>query len=124
MTAAKERHGCLTAWLVLMIVGNSMTALTYTFASGTIQKSLPNAPSWAFAVLIVASLVNLACSIALLQWKKWGFFGFIGTTAVALIINLIIGVSPVQAMLGLLGVGILYGVLQIGGEKKGWTQLE
>jgi hypothetical protein len=39
-------------------------------------------------------------------------------------VNLTIGVNIAQGILGLAGVAILYGVLHIGNEKKGWTQLE
>ena len=39
-------------------------------------------------------------------------------------INLSLGLTVVQVALGLVGILILYGVLQIGDDKKGWTQLE
>jgi hypothetical protein len=42
----------------------------------------------------------------------------------AFALNLAIGVSIPQAIMGLAGIAILYGVLQIGGENKGWAQLE
>jgi hypothetical protein len=75
MAEAKKRHGCLTAWLVLMIVANSASALWYVLRSETIRRSLPNAPGWALPVLIVVSLFNVVCAGTLLQWKKWGFRG-------------------------------------------------
>jgi hypothetical protein len=46
------------------------------------------------------------------------------SAAVVFFVNLSIGVNPVAAVGGLLGVAILYGVLHIGKERKGWTQLE
>ena len=58
------------------------------------------------------------------MWKKWGFYGFCGSAAAALVVNLSIGVGPAQSFMGLIGVGLLYAVLQIGGENKGWTQLD
>src|SRR6266487_618063 len=73
----KERHGCLTAYLVLAIIANSATALLYLFGAAAIKRSTPNIPDWAFPVLIVLVLFNLACAIALLRWKKWGFWGLI-----------------------------------------------
>ncbi len=124
MGDAKQRHGCLTAWLVLMIIANSLVALMYLFASRAIMQKWPNAPVWAWPLLTVLSLGNVVCSVALFQWKKWGFFGFVGTSILTLVVNLTIGVKIAQALLGVLGAAILYGVLQIGKEKKGWTQLE
>ncbi len=120
----KQRHGCLTAWLVLMIVANSLTALMYLLKGDAIRQQIPNAPGWLFFVLGLLCVVNLICAVALFQWKKWGFFGFVGTSAIAFVLNLAAGLSVIQALLGLVGLAILYGVLQIGKEKKAWPKLE
>jgi hypothetical protein len=124
MNEGKQRHGCLTTWLVLMIIANSLTAVMYLFASDAIRKNLPNAPVWVFPILAVGGIFNVVCAIALFRWKKWGFFGFVATTILAFIFNLMIGLNIVQVILGLVGLAIMYWVLQIGKEKKGWTQLE
>jgi hypothetical protein len=120
----KQRHGCLTAILVVMIIANSASALMYLLGSGFIRQNSPNMPDWAFPVLIVGSLFNLACAIALFKWKKWGFWGLAASSAVVFFINLSIGLALGSAVLGLMGIFVLYGVLQIGQERKGWTQLE
>ena len=125
MTDGKNRHGCLTAWLVLMIIANSATALMYLLGSGFISQAAPNIPGWVFPVLIVASLFNLVCAIALFQWKKWGFWGFCASSIVGLVVNLsAVGLGLFQSFSGLLGVLLLYGVLHIGKENKGWHQLD
>jgi len=124
MADGKNRHGCLTAWLVLMIIANSATALMYLFGSGAIRQTLPNMPGWAFPVLIVTSLFNLVCATALFQWKKWGFWEFCATGVVALVVNLSVSLGIGPALGGLLGVLLLYGVLHIGKENKGWPQLD
>jgi hypothetical protein len=121
---AKQRHGCLTAWLILLIIVNSLVAVVYLFASSMIKANLPNAPAWTIPVLAVGCIANVVFAIALFQWKKWGFFGFIGTTILALAINLSLGLNVFQIVLGLLGIVILYAVLQIGNGNKGWPQLE
>jgi len=122
MAATKDRHGCLTTWLVLMIIVNALTALSYLGLTLFVRKTV--APAWALLVLAVACTANVAFAVALFRWKKWGFLGFLGTTALALVINLRIGIKPTFAIVGLFGIVILYAVLQIGGEKKGWNQLE
>ena len=121
MADGKNRHGCLTAWLILMIVVNSVVAFIYLLGSAAIGESLPNMPEWAFPVLIVMSLFNLVCAIALLRWKKWGFCA---SSAVALVVNLSIGTGIGTSLSGLVGVLLLYGVLNIGSENKGWPQLD
>ena len=71
----KQRHGCLTAYLVLAIIANSATALLYLFGAGAIKRGTPDMPDWSFPVLIVLVLFNLACAIALLQVEEVGFLG-------------------------------------------------
>jgi hypothetical protein len=120
----KERHGCLTAYLVLAIIANSATALLYLFGAEAIKRSTPNIPDWAFPVLIVLLLFNLACAVALFRWKRWGFWGLVASAAVTLGVNLTIGLGFSSAIVGVLGVILLYGVLHIGKDNKGWPQLD
>ncbi len=120
----KQRHGCLTAYLIFIIVTNSAIALAYTLGKTAIQEKLPDLPEWAFWVLPAAGIFNLACAAALFRWKKWGFYGFVLSGLVAFGVNITLGQSPTQSFIGLLGVSILYGVLHIGSKNKGWPQLE
>ncbi|MGD1921118.1 MAG: hypothetical protein ACFCAD_20890 [Pleurocapsa sp.] len=123
MTIQKQRHGCLTAWLILMIVANSISALIYLFNSAAIKQAVPNYPDWTFFVLIIISIFNLICAIALWKWQKWGFWGFLGSSVAAFIINLSIGLGFGTSVSGLIGIAILYALLNIG-ENKGWSQLK
>ena len=81
-------------------------------------------PNWALAVLVIVSIINLICAIALFRWKRWGFWGFVGSAVIVFFLNLAMGLGLGTALAGLLGIGILYGVLHIGKERKGWTQLD
>lgn len=119
----KQRHGCLTAWLILMLIGNSIGALANLAMSDQIKAQLPSMPDWALPVLALLGAVNIACAIGLFMWKKWGFFGFVVTSVVAGAINIMAGVPPAQTVGGFLGIAILFGVLQIG-QPSGWSQLE
>jgi hypothetical protein len=119
VSAQKHRHGCLAAYLVLMIVVNSVMALTYLLLSEGIHK-----PRWAFPVLIVTGIFNVVCAIALFRWKKWGFWGFAASAITIFFVNLSLGLGTGRALLGFLGLPILYGVLHIGKERKGWSQLD
>jgi len=122
--ALKQRHGCLTAYLVFMIIANSASALIYLVGSEGIRRNLPNMPEWAFPVLIVGGIFNLSCAIALFRWKKWGFWGFVASAVTVSFVNLYIGLAPSSALGGLVGVAFLYGVLRIGKEREGWSQLD
>ena len=124
MADLKKRHGCLTAWLIFMIVANSLATLVYLLAGEIIRQNLPEFPVGMILVLAGLCAFNVVCAVALFNWKIWGFYGFVATSILALVANLNAGTHPVKALLGLLGVVLLYAVLQIGNENKGWTQLE
>jgi FtsH-binding integral membrane protein len=122
MNQLKQRHGCLTSYIILMIVVNSALALAYLLVGSTINSGIP---PWAFVVLGVFAVFNLICAIALFKWKRWGFWGFIICSVVALIVNLIVGMGITQSLFGgVVSVALLYGVLHIGKENKGWPQLD
>lgn len=122
----KQRHGCLTAWLILMMIGNAATALIYLL---TEPKQLPNSPielnRTTMTLLCLVSLINIIFAVGLWYWKKWAFFGF-GLTAVLMFItNLNMGIDIASAALGLIGIMLLFLVLQIKqNEKSGWENLE
>ena len=107
-----------------MIIANSATALMYLVGAEDIRREIPDIPQWSFPVLIVGAILNLVFAIALLRWKEWGFWGFVATSVVIFLVNLSLGFSFGRALVGLLGVAILYGVLHIGKERKGWSQLD
>jgi uncharacterized membrane protein YfhO len=120
----KNRHGCLTAYLVFMMIMNSGAALLYLFGADLVLQGMPNMPEWSFPVLIIMSIFNLVCAVSLFRWKKWGFWGFLASGIIVIIVNLSIGLSTASALGGIVGIAILYGVLQIGKENKGWPQLD
>jgi hypothetical protein len=124
MSEAKQRHGCLTAWLILTIAANALSAFTYLLGSGAIAQAFPNAPGWIFMLLGLFAVFNVVCAVALFQWKKWGFWGFCLSSVVAFVVNLSVGLGIATVLFGFVGVALLYAVLQIGNENKGWPQLE
>ena len=124
MTESKQRHGCLTTFLVVGIILHSLTALMNLLGGAMIGQSFPDAPDWGFPLLGILGVFNIVCIIALFQWKKWGFYGAVASGLLAFFLNLAIGLNIFAALFGLSGLALLYGVLQIGGDKKGWTQLE
>ncbi len=122
----KQRHGCVTAWLILLIVTNSLTAALYFFGRDLVVKSLhkPDASGWLVAMGVCA-IANVAFAVLLFKWKKAGFYGYLGTSIIALLINIQLGLGIGQSLIGLLGIVILFAILQIKeGDVKAWDNLE
>ena len=117
--AAKVRNGCLTIWLVFIIIGNIISSILLA----TVSSADAGVAGLVKGVDIGISLWIAVCAAALFMWKKWGFYGFILAAVISIALNIalhdyVFAISPV------ISVAILYGVLQIGGPYKGWNQLE
>ena len=115
------RHGCVTAWLIFMLIANSIVTLIYVFKA----NMFTNISSMQLLLLIIAGLFNIIFAVMLLQWKKFAFYGFAITAAIVFTTNISIGFSITKSLLGLIGFGVLYSVLQI--KEKGisaWDQLK
>lgn len=123
----KQRHGCVTAWLVLLIIANAFASLFYLFFSDEVTKETPDISTSMLLLLAFLGLSNVFFAAMLLRWKKMGFWGFVITSVAAFLLNLLIGLGVTQALLGLTGVFILYGILQIkkeGSDTSAWSNLE
>lgn len=122
----EQRHGCVTIWLLLMIFSNSLAAVLYLFAGEIISHNFFDEISNKMLILlIVLSICNVVLSISLFRWKKWAFWGLVITGIGVFIINLSIGVGIGQSIFGLVGIAILYALLQIKKDNvTSWSNLE
>ena len=121
----KQRHGCLAAWLGLMLIMNTIVVIVYLVGGADlIEQNYPNAPEWVLPALTVGGVLNIVFVIALFCWKRWGFWGLVLTYTVGPAVNLAAGLTLPQDLGSLVGLLILFVVLQIGKGNKGWPQLE
>jgi hypothetical protein len=109
-----------------MLIANGLTTAFYLFRAGTVQRAFPDAPAWTPYLLAAGCAFNILLAIALFLWRKWAFYAICGMAVFMFCLNLWLGVfrSPVQVIGGFLGPAILYAVLQMGGEDKGWAHLK
>jgi len=119
-----ERHGCVTAWLIIMLVSNAIVSLVYfLMANGLMHGS--KLSSVTLMALTLIGMLNVTFSIMLLSWKKIAFYGFGIIGVFTFLLNISVGISPLGSLFGLAGVAILYGILQI--KKNGiaaWNYLK
>jgi hypothetical protein len=118
----KQRHGCLTAWLILALIANSAVTIYYV-VSLLAGGNGANMPTWALFLFFVASLGAVFCIVLLFRWRKVGFWGYAALGIFTILINLAIGMGALS-LTSLVSIAVLYGVLQIGKTNKGWPQLE
>ena len=117
----KSRHGCATAYLVFMIIANALASITDLLLG--VSQRLPALPGYRFFILALFRCLIVVFAVALLRWNRWGFYGFMASALLIAVIN-VLSINLGGALFGLLGVAVLYGVLQIGGERNTWSQLE
>jgi len=130
--AKKKRHGCLTAYLILIftlnLIGAFSQLITFFFAepimypdSEALTASI--VPRWLWLVLGIGSIIKLVSTVAILNWKKWGFWLFTISVVIRLIFNFYTGLYIANGIFWLVGIAILYGALNVG-KKNGWRQLD
>ncbi len=117
-TTERKRGGCLTAFLILMLIANPLTGIYYLLAGSTIRQTFPNFPDWAGPLFGVMALANFVFAIAIWKWKKWGVYGFVASAAVAFLVN-VISIGFLGALVGLIGLVILAFLL-----RPVWNQME
>ncbi|MGV9003836.1 hypothetical protein [Flavobacterium sp.] len=122
----KKRHGCLTAWLIFMMIGNALSSLIYFIISPKLLEPQGIVMTKEQMILLgFLGIINLAFCVGLWYWKKWAFYGFAISGSMMFLTNLNLGTDLVSASLGLVGVLLLFSLLQMKkGEKSGWEQLE
>jgi len=129
-TRAKSRHGCVSASLIFMIIIYALGAMLYFFFYENMmemmpEESLEQMPDTNPMILGVMSILNLVFAVLLLQWKKIGFWGFVATSIISLGLNISSGLGITSIIGGLVGILILYGILQIPkDEVSTWKHLE
>lgn len=123
-SGGRQRSPFLLAWLVLVAITNAVGALFYLAGSGITAETLPDASAWTIGALTVLGIVNVACAVAVLAWRRWGFYGLCFSTLVVTIISFVSGASLVESLGILIAPVILYGLLRIGRERNAWAQLK
>lgn len=104
MSEQKQRHWFLEVWLVLMIIANSSLALMTLSTIRAFIRDRPDIP-WALITVMVFSILNVVCSIALFKWKKWGFWGLLFSSIVVFGVRVSLGPGPViNCVYGLIGI--------------------
>ena len=129
----KKLGGCLTTWLVVMLIGDGSNIITNFLQLSGVTKNQLFQQSPVFLLLyLILSCAGIACAIALLSWKKWGFNLFLSLAVCNLVIYYLehvfdhrsfpsgVGLNILTFVWPFIGVGLLYWLLRKNGV---WEQL-
>ncbi len=120
----RNRHGCLSAYLVLMVLINPISAWNIIEKLSSGPAGAPVTPTWVSIVHVAVCALNFVFALAVYRWKKWGVYGLVVTGFVAFAVNASRPHHILFALLGLSGVAILFGLLHIGEDNKAWSQFD
>lgn len=118
------RHGCLTTWLVFALIAQTLTIGINSLGYSFIHRALPTLTPLMAGLFVLASLGSIVCLIALFRWHRWGFYGLAAITVLVGVLNLSLGISSGRVLPGLVGIGILYWVLNMGGSRSAWRTMK
>lgn len=112
----RTRGPLLTIWLIFMALANAWTVYRYiTIIEDFVSHSDPlftGTLEWALPLLVVLAAANLVAVVLLWLWRKIGLYIFAATSAVALVINLLLGIPLLTSLIGLIGLAILWALLR------------
>ncbi len=111
----KQRSCWLSAFLILMLIANALTAYIYTTNPELVMGLYPRATATVLYLLAVIACINVILAIGIWAWRKWGVIGFYISIIIVFIINLYLGVGFLASMPGLVG-----GVIIFFTTKKRW----
>jgi hypothetical protein len=118
----KQRPGCLTIWLWLIIIFNVLGVILT--AVGNIITDKLNLPAWYLPVAIVTAMFVVVFALALLKWKAWGFWGLVAMEGISALSSIAESGNYYVIINAVIGVAILVLLLNMGGANKAWNQLE
>lgn len=119
-------EGCITLWLRLWILANifGLFVAPFMIDHPMVRQELPDYRDWMLIPYMIAGTAQTVFVFGVLYRRMWGFVGLwiVGILVVAL--NTAAGLRVVHAVSNLAGLVLLYWVLQIGGERSGWSRLK
>jgi hypothetical protein len=106
-----KRPWYLTAWLVLIFIAAFLALIGYTLGGAAVRAQFPSLPSFVIPLFALLTLAELAATILIWEWKKMGFYLFVGAAVIATVFNLLY-IGPASVVEAGIGVLILYLVMR------------
>lgn len=106
-----KRSGCLTAFIIVLIVLYVLGALGSFLAGPLLSGLMPEySTNTSYSIISgVLSLINVIFLIGVWMYKKWGFYGFVGVSILNIILSIFLTGSIITSLIsGLIFPLILY----------------
>ena len=120
----KQRHGCVTFWLWLVLLVNLGSVLMQVVNLFDPEETVY--PVWTVVLLVLLASCNVVASLLLMRWRKLGFYLFVASALAELVVGLLLlDYHPVESVTSLASIDIWWAVLQIRYDgRSAWSQME
>lgn len=119
-----SRHGCLTIYLVVLMLVGAVGTVMYLFLPEVIAQSNPEIPPWARPIFAIVGIGQVTCALALWRWRKKGFYVFAAVSIPFAVWNATLTGSALTLAAGPIGVAIMWLALRTGGaDRRAWERL-
>ena len=123
----KERKYLLIiSFLYILLFSNSVVVMLCLALFSMIKKNPQITQQVSIPLIeitLAVAVINIVCLWALINWQKWGFWGYCLSVIAYIPISIALGGKWQQALLCFLGLLILFGMYRVGGNKKAWSKL-
>lgn len=122
----KQRHGCLTAWLIYLIIAYSLGTFLYFFKTDELSKAAQYEISEDMRLIYGSfSFLGAIFAIMLFKWVKLGFWGILAISILLFVAQILNDQRIMSPIFILICLGILYGLLRLKrGNESAWNNLE
>ncbi|OGO77643.1 MAG: hypothetical protein A2Y23_11920 [Clostridiales bacterium GWB2_37_7] len=86
-----KRSGCLTAFIIVLIVLYVFSALGSFLAGPMISAFMPEYSTNTLYIIFngILAVLNIVFLVGVWRYKKWGFFGFVAVSILYIIFSII-----------------------------------
>ncbi|HET8913019.1 MAG TPA: hypothetical protein VFN23_16210 [Ktedonobacteraceae bacterium] len=107
--ANRSRGGCMTAWMILGIIGASISLIAYLLAFlGSFVTNKTNVPSFIWLLFALISIGGIVGYSLLLGWKKLGFYLVLGYVVAGFLLAIPFGLWDYRSIAPIIVLGIFY----------------
>ena len=104
-----KRSGCLTAFIIILIVLYALGAIGYFLAGPLLAGMVPGYTAASSIYSGILSLLSIVFLFGVWKYKKWGFYGFIAVSIINIVLSIFMGGDIITSVIsGLIFPLILY----------------
>lgn len=100
----RERSCWLSGWLILILLHGILASLLILYLR---QQRADPSPAWILLILFALALADIVAAIAIWYWKRWGLVLYAVSTAIGIVVGLVLTASQLIVFHDIIPLAIL-----------------